>query len=99
MRQIRTVGGGIVLAGCAILLAGCAGGAWDGLCPTNPGATTARPRSRPAVRVARPRPIEAGQRVRRFCGERHVQFQAGRLAESPEEMARNNALCRQAYAT
>lgn len=35
--------------------------------------------------------------LRRFCGERHVRFQAGTLKESPEQRARNNAMCQKVY--
>lgn len=54
-------------------------------------------RSRKASRLVKPRPVAAGQPLREFCGRRHVEFQAGKLHERPDEMARNNELCKQLY--
>lgn len=56
-------------------------------------------RSRRAKRVAKPRKIKAGERLRQFCGQRHIHFQAGRLSEPDAEKARNNDLCKQIYRT
>ena len=58
--------------------------------------------SRPAklrkvARIAKPKTVAAGQPLRQFCGRRHVEFQSGRLQERPDEMARNNDLCKQLY--
>lgn len=48
-------------------------------------------------RVVKPKTVVAGDKLRQFCGDRHVQFQAGTLKEPPDVMARNNDLCRQLY--
>lgn len=47
------------------------------------------------TRVAHPRTVEAGARIRQFCGQRHILFQTGRLRESAHEKARNDVLCSQ----
>ena len=52
---------------------------------------------RKVAHVVKPKPVAAGQGLREFCGKRHVEFQAGQLSEKPDEMARNNDLCRQIY--
>ena len=62
-----------------------------------PASNRARPRT-VVKRVARPKAASPGAHLRRFCGQRHVEFQAGRLREAPDVMARNNELCRQIYA-
>lgn len=65
-----------------------------------PAETVAQPvRTRKASRIAKPKPVAAGQTLREFCGRRHVEFQAGKLNERPDEMARNNDLCKQLYTT
>ena len=56
-----------------------------------------RIKHRKVARLIKPKPVAAGQSLREFCGKRHVEFQAGRLVEQPEEMARNNDLCKQVY--
>lgn len=48
-------------------------------------------------RVAEPKVVHAGAKIRSFCGQRHVRFQSGGLKESESEKARNDALCRQVY--
>lgn len=54
------------------------------------------PRPRPLVkRVTRPALVPAGARIRSFCGQRHVRFQAGTLRETDTEKARNDVLCQQ----
>lgn len=63
-----------------------------------PAAEVSRPaKPRKVARLIKPKPVAAGQTLREFCGRRHVEFQAGRLSERPDEMARNNDLCRQLY--
>ena len=54
-----------------------------------------RERSPVVRRVAEPRMIPAGARIRQFCGQRHIQFQRGTLRETASEAARNNVLCSQ----
>lgn len=56
-------------------------------------------KNRKVARLAKPKQVNAGQSLREFCGRRHVEFQAGRLLERPDEMARNNDLCKQLYTT
>lgn len=55
--------------------------------------------AKPAVvsRVAEPRVVPAGAKLRSFCGQRHIRFQKGGLQESSAEKARNDVLCRQVY--
>jgi hypothetical protein len=48
-------------------------------------------------RVAEPKVVHAGAKIRSFCGQRHVRFQSGGLKETESEKARNDALCRQVY--
>lgn len=48
-------------------------------------------------RVASPRMVPAGDKIRGFCGQRHIRFQTGGLRESDSEKARNDVLCQQAY--
>ncbi len=54
-------------------------------------------RSSVAKRVAEPKLVQAGSRIRNFCGQRHIRFHAGALKESDSEKGRNDVLCRQAY--
>ena len=57
----------------------------------------AKPRQKAVVhRVAKPRPVAAGNSVRQFCGQRHIRFQTGKLNETAQEKARNDVLCSQA---
>ncbi len=46
-------------------------------------------------RVTGPKVVQAGMKIRAFCGDRHVRFQAGTLAETEQEKARNDVLCSQ----
>lgn len=56
-----------------------------------------KPRHKTVVhRVAKPMPVAAGQRIRHFCGQRHIRFQTGQLSETAQEKARNDVLCSQA---
>lgn len=69
---------------------------------SDPIAVSPRPRRHKArksvvKRVAQPETVNAGARVRQFCGQRHIRFQRGQLQESASEKARNNELCRQEY--
>lgn len=48
-------------------------------------------------RVIEPRVVNAGAKIRGFCGQRHIRFQAGGLRENEREKVRNDALCRQVY--
>lgn len=48
-------------------------------------------------RVTGPSIVQAGARIRGFCGNRHVRFHAGTLGETAQEKARNDVLCSQAY--
>ena len=48
-------------------------------------------------RVAEPKVVHAGSKIRSFCGQRHVRFQSGALRESASEKARNDVLCSQVY--
>ncbi len=54
-------------------------------------------RKRVLERVAEPKVVHAGAKIRSFCGQRHVRFQSGGLKEMETEKARNDALCRQVY--
>ena len=54
-------------------------------------------RKRVLERVAKPKVVHAGAKIRSFCGQRHVRFQSGGLKEAEAEKARNDALCRQVY--
>lgn len=47
------------------------------------------------TRVTGPKVVQAGVKIRNFCGERHVRFQAGTLNETEQEKARNDVLCSQ----
>ncbi len=48
-------------------------------------------------RVTGPQLVQAGVKIRSFCGERHIRYHAGNLAETDQEKARNDVLCTQAY--
>ena len=56
-----------------------------------------RPRISSAHRLAKPEVVPAGERLRQYCGKRHIQFQKGTLHENDAEKMRNNELCRQVY--
>ena len=43
--------------------------------------------------------VAPGDALRKFCDQRHIQFQSGKLDESTDEMIRNNDLCKQIYET
>jgi len=55
----------------------------------------ATPRKSVVMRVTEPKTVQAGARIRQFCGQRHILFQTGRLRESAQEKARNDVLCSQ----
>ena len=60
--------------------------------------TRAAPAKRSVLkRVIARKVVPAGQRIRGFCGQRHIRFQSGGLRESTPEKARNDVLCRQEY--
>jgi hypothetical protein len=46
-----------------------------------------------APKAAQPSPED----LREFCGRRHVQFQSGTLKEKPDELDRNNDMCKAVY--
>jgi hypothetical protein len=48
-------------------------------------------------RVVAAKVVPAGDKIRSYCGQRHIRFQSGMLKESETEKARNDTLCRQAY--
>ena len=59
--------------------------------------SVAKPRHKTVVHrvVAKPMPSAAGDRVRQFCGKRHIRFHTGQLSETGHEKARNDVLCSQ----
>ena len=69
-----------------------------GLLHITPVAAPLSAKSRKSVvrRVAKPEPMAAGNRIRQFCGQRHIQFQTGKLNETSHEKSRNDVLCSQA---
>jgi hypothetical protein len=50
-----------------------------------------------AQQLVKPGFVPAGEKIRNFCGQRHVRFQSGTLNESESERVRNNELCREVY--
>ena len=72
-----------------------------GVRPQRLSAVTAAPKKRhkvKAVHLVKALPtVTPGNRMRQFCDQRHIQFQAGTLDEKPDELAANNQLCRQIY--
>ena len=40
-----------------------------------------------------------GESLRKFCDQRHIRFQSGKLDESTDEMVANNDRCKQIYET
>ena len=103
MKPMRTRARFRALAGAVICAAGLAGchhldriAGPHGLAPA-PGPVVRqvpRPRSQ-LTRLAKPRVVPAGARIRSFCGQRHIRFQSGTLKETEAEKARNDVLCQQ----
>jgi hypothetical protein len=89
----------------SVLVAGC-DCFTDGATRVQPYQIAASPARTGPVTRARPRKVKAtvlpkqmspGEKLRRFCGQRHVEFQSGRLREDEAVKARNNELCRKYY--
>jgi hypothetical protein len=57
----------------------------------------ARARPQKVKATVLPKQMSPGEKLRRFCGQRHVEFQSGRLKENEAVKARNNELCRKYY--
>lgn len=83
------------LGGCANLSRDCDWGLVQHAEPEPAARASSKPRKTLVMRVAEPRTVAAGARIRQFCGQRHILFQTGRLRESAHEKARNDVLCSQ----
>lgn len=100
--KFRSTGLALALL-CSAGLAGCHTLDCDPAAPSATVSAEITPKQRPPVkravakRVAEPRLVPAGAKLRSFCGQRHIRFQKGGLQESASEKARNDVLCRQVY--
>jgi hypothetical protein len=83
------------LGGCHDLSQYCDWGGLHRAETASPQRAKSKSRKTVLARVAQPRTVEAGARIRQFCGQRHILFQTGRLRESAQEKARNDVLCSQ----
>ena len=107
MRNLARNGGLAAVLLTSIVASGCVfsdDGA--GIRPQRLSAVTSKPRKHDRVaHLAKPevaksqKSVVPGNRLRQFCDQRHIRFQAGALEEKPGEMAANNELCKQIYET
>lgn len=88
----------VLVAGCDCFTTGSAGvTSYQLKAPAARAVPAHKARPRKAASIVRPKLMSPGEKLRRFCGQRHVEFQSGRLKEAEAVKARNNELCRKFY--